>query len=219
MLNRARYLRWTTAVMKWRCKLFCPLWTRAATPPLRRLQAVGYDPPSQNRFLQPEPLLLCSQHAHVSSLSDMDGKNYTWITKEVCGSLWFARFARGCNRRMGQDWRPDQAISVDLEIALLAYVEIKIQTLVDPTELDLWSLAGAYFAFSFVLLLCGNEGLLVDLKAMIEHDDQHQNYVVIPLLGKVKGEHHVRQHLLPSVLVTDSGIRMGDWHHRVLETH
>ena len=58
----------------------------------------------------------------------MDGKNYTRITKEVCGSLWFARFARGCNRRMGQDWRPDQAISVDLEIALLEYVEIKLQT-------------------------------------------------------------------------------------------
>ena len=87
-------------------------------------------------------------NAYVSSLSDMDGKNYTRITKEVCCSLWFARFARGCNRRMGQDWRPDQAISVDLEIALLEYVEIKLQTLEDPTELALWSLAGAYFAFS-----------------------------------------------------------------------
>ena len=43
-------------------------------------------------------------NAYVSSLSDMDGKNYTRITKEVCGSsLWFARFARGRNRRMGQD--------------------------------------------------------------------------------------------------------------------
>ena len=158
-------------------------------------------------------------NAYVSSLSDMDGKNYTRITKEVCGSLWFARFARGCNRRMGQDWRPDQAISVDLEIALLEYVEIKLQTLEDPTELALWSLAGAYFAFSFVLSLRGNEGLLVDLKAMIEHDTQHQNYVVVPLLGKVKGEHHVRQHLLPSVHVTDSGVQMGLWHRRVLETH
>ena len=54
---------------------------------------------------------------------------------------------------------------------------------------------------------------------MIEHDDQHQNYVVIPLLGKVKGEHHFRQHLLPSVSVTDLGVRMGVWHRRVLETH
>ena len=45
--------------------------------------------------------------------------------------------------------------------------------------------------FSFVLPLRGNEDLLVDLEAMIEHDDQRQNYVVIPLLGKVKGKHHV----------------------------
>ena len=57
---------------------------------------------------------------------------------------------------------------------------------------------------------------LVDLKAIIVHDDQHQNYVVIPLLGKVKGEHHVHQHLLPSIHDTDSGVRMGVWHHCVL---
>ena len=62
---------------------------------------------------------------------------------------------------MGQDWRPDQAISMDLERALLANVKPKIQTLEDPTELVLCSLAGAYFAFSFDLSLRRNEGLLV----------------------------------------------------------
>ena len=87
-------------------------------------------------------------------------------------------------------------------------------------KLALWSLAGAYFAFSFVLSLRGNEGLLVDLKALIEHDVPSQKYVVIPLLGKVKGEHHVHQHLLPSVHVTNSGIQMmGVWHRCVIKTH
>ena len=47
---------------------------------------------------------------------------------------------------MGQDWRPDQTISVDLERALLAYVESQIQTLEAPTELALWSLACVRFA-------------------------------------------------------------------------
>jgi len=118
---------------------------------------------------------------------------------------------------MGQDWRPDQAVSVELMKALLSYVDHKVATLDDSLEdVALWGLAGAYFAFSFVLSLRGSEGLLVDLEAMIEENAIERAHVVIPLLGKIKGEHHVRQHLLGSVRETDSGIRMGDWHHRVL---
>jgi hypothetical protein len=39
-------------------------------------------------------------------------------TKELlltrAGSLWFQRFMLGCKKRMGQDWRPNQAISAEL---------------------------------------------------------------------------------------------------------
>ena len=49
------------------------------------------------------------------------------------------------------------AISVDLEHGLLGYVESKIQTFEDLMELALGSLAGAYFAFCFVVSVCGNE--------------------------------------------------------------
>ena len=69
----------------------------------------------------------------------------------ISGLCGFARFAQGCNRRMGQDWCPDLTISVDL--ALLAYVESKRQTLEDPTELALWSLGCARFAVCLVVLL------------------------------------------------------------------
>ena len=80
---------------------------------------------------------------------------------EVCGLCGFAHFARGCNRRMGQDWRPDQVVCVGLERALVAYMESQIQTLEDPMELALWSLTCAYFAFCFVVAMLRNEGLLV----------------------------------------------------------
>ena len=66
----------------------------------------------------------------------------------LCG---FARFAQGCNHRMGQDWCPDQTIRVDL--ALLAYVESTIHTLEDPTELAFWSLGCALFAVCLVVSL------------------------------------------------------------------
>jgi hypothetical protein len=33
---------------------------------------------------------------------------------------------------------------------------------------------------------------------------------VIALVGKIKGEHHERCHLLPSVLVTQSGVRVAE---------
>jgi hypothetical protein len=54
-----------------------------------------------------------SRAANFSSLtlSDYKGTGYDRLSSEACGSLWFHRFAAGCRKRMGQDWRPNRAIS------------------------------------------------------------------------------------------------------------
>jgi hypothetical protein len=44
-----------------------------------------------------------------------------------------------------------------------------------------------------------------------------RNIFLIPLLGKVKGEHHDRCHLLPCTLATESGIRPYKWIRRLIE--
>jgi hypothetical protein len=63
-----------------------------------------------------------------------------------------------------------------------------------------------------VLSLRGNEGLLLDLAGLRQHfDTGADKYVTIALLGTVKGEHNVRQHLLPAVNETSSGIKVREW--------
>jgi hypothetical protein len=61
--------------------------------------------------------------------------------------------------------------------------------------------------------------LLCDLEGLLEHFDDDRAYVIITLLGQVKGEHHLRQHLLPCVIQTDSGIQVKMWMKRVMAVH
>ena len=54
--------------------------------------------------------------------------------------------------------------------------------------------------------------MLIDLEGMIENRHLgNARYFVVALLGKVKGEHHGRCHLLPSVKITSSEICVHAW--------
>ena len=66
------------------------------------------------------------------SLTDFKGTGYDRLSSEVCGSMWFHRFSVGCRKRMGQDWRPNRAISNPLMIELLTLTELKIRFASDP---------------------------------------------------------------------------------------
>ena len=58
-------------------------------------------------------------NSNILSIADDKGSSYQRIAKDPCGSLWFQKFMMGCKKRMGQDWRPNQAISVALVHELL----------------------------------------------------------------------------------------------------
>ena len=63
---------------------------------------------------------------------------------------------------MGQDWRPDRAITSQVMQHLLARVENRILNLggiLRKTEREGWIFAGTYFAISYVVSLRGQEGL------------------------------------------------------------
>ena len=152
-------------------------------------------------------------------LSDGSGKLYQRIGRDACGSLWFSRFAMGCQKRMGQEWRPNQAISVEVLHRLLAKTEDRVRAALDTRDRSRWILRGGYFCICYVLSLRGPEGLMADLEGLIRfHDESHPD-VVVPLLGRFKGEHHAKQHLLTSVGVTSSGIRVKVWLRRLLAVH
>jgi hypothetical protein len=51
--------------------------------------------------------------SRVLAMVDVKGHFQRFATEPI-GSDWFAAFSKGCKRRMGQIWRPNQAISIEL---------------------------------------------------------------------------------------------------------
>jgi hypothetical protein len=108
---------------------------------------------------------------------------------------------------MGQDWRPNKAISVKLLILVLEAADLKVEEATSLREKDRWIVFHAYVVICYVLSLRGCKGFLCDLaglhrKFAIGGD----HYVVIALLGKIKGELGDRAHLIPCIHTTSSGI-------------
>ena len=150
------------------------------------------------------------------TMTNAKGSGYDRFSTGVCGSLWFQRFTLGCRKSMGQDWRPDKAISTPLMIHLLALIEEKIRMTEAHKEKLSFVMAGAYFCFCYVVSLRSIEGLMVDVPGLIQFGSRSAVHVVIPLLGQVKGEDHTRQHLLHCVNVTASGIGVRNWLTRLI---
>ena len=149
--------------------------------------------------------------ASVLAMVGEDGRSRRFTT-DPTASEWFAQFTQGCKRRMGQDWRPDQALSSGLMRHLIDEVERRVTSSQTFGEVADWITAGTYFVVCYVLSLRGSEGLLVDLAGLREHmENDPPHRVTVALLGKIKGEHHVKHHLLPSVSITSSGLFIKVW--------
>jgi hypothetical protein len=134
------------------------------------------------------------------------------LVSDKCSSYWFSKFFLGCKRRMGQDWRPNKAMGILLIQSIVKAVAETIETANSENTRHDWIVFGTYFVVSYVLSLRGVEGLLLDLKGTIDHIHKSDNtYFIIALLGKVKGEHHHRCHLLPCCTKTSSDIQVKDW--------
>jgi hypothetical protein len=160
-----------------------------------------------------------SANSHTLSIADDKGANYQRVAMDPCGSLWFQRFMLGCKKRMGQDWRPNQAIRIELVHELLSSCERRaVESGSQPSQ-HKWVLAGGYFCICFVLSLRSPEGLMADLEGLLYYFGREQENVIVPLLGRFKGEHHSKQHLLLCTGTTDSGIMVRLWVQRILAVH
>lgn len=147
----------------------------------------------------------------ILAFSDENGRAQR-LVGDKCSSYWFSKFFIGCKRRMGQDWRPNKALSIDLIIHLVGLVGLKITEALEPSKKHEWIVFGTYLVVTYVMSLRGVEGLLIDIKGLQDYIDKGDGtYFMIALLGKIKGEHHHRCHLLPCVNVTSSGINIKEW--------
>jgi hypothetical protein len=151
------------------------------------------------------------------SIGDTKGK-YQRLGTDPCGSFWFYRFMEGLKRRMGQDWRPNKAITKPLMVRVLKEADHRVEGATSPEERNRWIVFYTYAMTCYVVSLRGNEGLLVDLSGLNRKwSVGGDEYVVIALLGKIKGESGDRAHLLPCVPKTSSGIKVRQKLKRLLD--
>ena len=102
---------------------------------------------------------------------------------------------------------------------LLSTVEAKVKMSEDADKRYRWVMAGCYFCFCYVVSLRGSEGLMVDVAGLSDLGIAKPRFVIIPLLGQVKGKDHTRQQLIHCVNVTDSGIQVRKWITRLKKLH
>ena len=98
-------------------------------------------------------------------------------------------------------------MSIILYLRVLKDVKAMISNAPSSRELNRWTIFHTYAVVSYVVSLRGKEGLLLDLEGLIRHSSSgNGSYVVITLQGRVKGETNDRDHLLPCVPITSSGV-------------
>jgi hypothetical protein len=121
-------------------------------------------------------------------LGDQKGR-YQRLGLDPCLSFWFYRFIKGARVRMGQDWRPNKAISVDLVLLMLELAELRAQEAPSVHEKNWWLVFHTYVMVCYAVSLRGCEGFLLDLAGLNQKFSAGgEQYVVIALLGKIKGE-------------------------------
>ena len=157
----------------------------------------------------------------ATSSGRVGGKNF--YTKCPTQSFWFQKFNLGCLKRMGQIVKKDLAISIDILLHLLRVIKDDIGR-VDGWHRNLLVMAGAYSCIFFCGSFRGHEVFLVELDGLLKYNSTIQKsgkheFVMIPLLGRFKGETGERYHLTPWAAETKSGIKIKFWIQLLMAMH
>jgi hypothetical protein len=161
---------------------------------------------------------------HQTGLSVM-AQNTTriWVTTCLSYGYWFERFMRGVHKRMGEEVRSDFALSIKVLQRILGRLDKQwgdartIETRQLVVEIAMFLVSG------FGLGLRGEEVVKMDIAGYLTYFEAGQDHatllhVMILLLGRFKGETGKWWHLLPIVWKTRSGIEMGTWATRLVES-
>jgi hypothetical protein len=158
--------------------------------------------------------IFMASYEGVTSLRTVGGdKAKHTLTNSPTQSLWFERFSQGCVRRMGQDVRQDWAIPLPVMSALMESFESEWAMTKTLAQRDLIASCAAYAVVAFCGSFRGNEVFLMDLHGLRKYllELKEKNFVIVPLLGRFKGEQHSRYHLAPLAAETNSGLNVREW--------
>lgn len=163
-----------------------------------------------------------ASHEGVTSLRTVGGdKVKHHLTHSPTQSKWFEMFSLGCVRRMGQDVRQDWAIPLPAMHGLLNILEREWLQAEGAATRERVASLGAFAVIGFCGSFRGSEIFLTDLfglkKFLLDTERLGRDHVVIPLLGRFKGEQNTRYHLSPMASTTSSGIPVKKWVKRLVE--
>jgi hypothetical protein len=135
---------------------------------------------------------------------------------------WFERFMLGMHKRQGDQSYPDQAISIEVMLALMKRFE-KAWVLAKGREKE--EEAVLFPALFSIVTFCGGfrgeETPLMDLTGTLSRFDEsgrHRlSHVVISLIGRFKTEKGEHRHMLPLASITASGLKPRLWVGRMIE--
>jgi hypothetical protein len=161
---------------------------------------------------------------HQSGLTVMaQGTTRIGVTNCPSYSYWFERFMRGAHKRMGEEVRSDYALSIHVVHKILWHLDQEwleartIEMRKEVVEIAMFLVTG------FGLGLRGEEVVKLDIAGFLTYFEAGRDHgvhphVMVPLLGRFKGETGERWHLLPIVWKTRSGIEVGLWATRLVES-
>jgi hypothetical protein len=152
----------------------------------------------------------------------------SFLTTSPTKSQWFSRFMVGMHKRMGDLTKQDEAISVELMVALMDEFEkdwglVNRDRLATDGEVAEVLFPALFAVTAFCGALRGEEVPLMDFGATKEFTAaglatamEERRHGVIALHGRFKNEIGEKCHLMPIAQVTDSGLMPVKWMNRMI---
>ena len=137
-------------------------------------------------------------------------------------SLFFEKFTKGMLGRMGRDIRSNAGLSHLVLLKMINNVENNLEReFLSEKEMRFNLMCIFYIIVCFGASLRGCEGFMIERSDLISHNERGRHdpdipHVVVPLLGRLKGETGEKSHLLLLANTTNSGIPIRKWVDRVV---
>lgn len=157
-----------------------------------------------------------STHTFTESVMARDTVK-TFVTKCPTSGMWYERYNNGMHSRMGDDRRPDIAISSEVMVKMMEILEEAYYLESSQAERRFIARATLFFLAAYLGSLRGEEVPRIVRKHFIElnemsMEDLELAHAVLPLYGIFKNEGNIaRCHLMRISLETKSGFDIGKW--------
>jgi hypothetical protein len=139
--------------------------------------------------------------------------------------LFWRKFILGCHKRMGDQWFPDRAVTIEELLAALSMLKDDWSKWAASPEkvLEVTVLATALI-LAFAGALRGEEIPRAELKPLVTMWDEATSnfgcpHIPVSLIGKFKREVGNKAFVLPLAITTASGIEVKWWFEKMIESY